>query len=163
MRPLAVSHTIDAPREQVFAFLSDVANQAEFADHYLGDLRLERVDSRGLGASFRFRLLFPPARWWGDLAVTALDLPHRIAAHGSMGRIGRIPIEAVYTLTTVGHGMTRVTFGFESNPSRLLDRFKEALGMRLWMSMQLRRALKRLAAAIEGDQISTRPIRVAAG
>ena len=45
MRPIAVSRTIDAPRERVFDYLSDIANHAEFSDHYLSDFRLERLDS----------------------------------------------------------------------------------------------------------------------
>ena len=49
--PIAVSRTIDAPRERVFEYLSNIANHAEFSDHYLHDFRLERLDSSGLGAS----------------------------------------------------------------------------------------------------------------
>ena len=59
MRPIAVSRTVDAPRERVFEYLSDVANHAEFSDHYLHDFRLERLDSTGLGAAASWRMDFP--------------------------------------------------------------------------------------------------------
>jgi len=39
--------TIDRPREEVFAYLSDVANHPEFSDHYLTDWHLTREDSEG--------------------------------------------------------------------------------------------------------------------
>jgi uncharacterized protein YndB with AHSA1/START domain len=40
MRRITCSVTIDAPRERVFDYLSDIANHAEFSDHYLKDFRL---------------------------------------------------------------------------------------------------------------------------
>ena len=43
--PVTVSVTIDRPREEVFAYLADIANHPEFTDHYLKDWRLTRVDS----------------------------------------------------------------------------------------------------------------------
>ena len=48
--PVTVSVSIGRPREEVFAYLSDIANHPEFSDHYLEQFRLTRVDSVGPGA-----------------------------------------------------------------------------------------------------------------
>ncbi len=45
--PVTVSVKIGRPREEVFAYLSDIANHAEFSDHYLEQFRLTRIDSVG--------------------------------------------------------------------------------------------------------------------
>ena len=87
MRPVSVSVTIDAPRERVFEYLSDVANHAEFSDHYLEEFRLERLESRGVGASVSFRI--GHRAQWGEAVITALDPPYRIELTGQTGRLGR--------------------------------------------------------------------------
>jgi uncharacterized protein YndB with AHSA1/START domain len=43
--PITVSTTINLPREEVFEYLADIANHAEFTDHYLVDWRRTREDS----------------------------------------------------------------------------------------------------------------------
>ena len=35
MDPVAVSIIVDKPREEVFEYLADIANHAEFTDHFL--------------------------------------------------------------------------------------------------------------------------------
>ena len=52
---MTVSIVISAPRELVFDYLQDIANHAEFTDHYLVDWHLTRIDSVGRGAGARFR------------------------------------------------------------------------------------------------------------
>jgi uncharacterized protein YndB with AHSA1/START domain len=47
--PVTVNVTIDRPREEVFAYLADVANHPEFTDHYRKDWRLTRENSEGRG------------------------------------------------------------------------------------------------------------------
>lgn len=163
MRRFTVRQTVDAPRERVFDYLADVSNYAQFMDHYLGDLRLERLDSTGRGASFSFQFGFPLSRQWGDLALERLERPHEIVARGRTGRIGRVPIEASFVLTTAGQGMTRVEYSFESRPARPIDRLREPPGMRSWMKSNARRALRRLADALEQGNPSAAPISTAAG
>ena len=50
MEPVTVSVTISRPREEVFAYLVDLANHPEFTDHYLVDWRMTRVQTAGQGA-----------------------------------------------------------------------------------------------------------------
>ncbi len=82
MRTITVTRTVDAPREQVFDYLSDIANHAEFSDHYLNDFRLERLQSSGMGAAASYRLDFPLGRQWGDAVITDLESPHLDRAGG---------------------------------------------------------------------------------
>jgi uncharacterized protein YndB with AHSA1/START domain len=163
MRTIAVSRTIDAPRERVFDYLSDVANHAEFSDHYLGDFRLGRVDSTGLGASASWHMMFPLARMWGDAAITELDRPHLIVLEGRAGRIGRIAVRAEYRLVQADSGMTRVEYRFETDSANPVDRLKEALGMRGWLLRKSRRALARMARVLEEGTASAHAVRPAAG
>jgi uncharacterized protein YndB with AHSA1/START domain len=163
MRAVAVSRIVDAPRERVFRYLSDIANHAEFSDHYLRDFRLERLESRGVGASASYRLDFPLARQWGDTVITELEAPHRIVLEGRIGRIGRIPTRAEFRLVPVDHDMTRVEYRFESQPAAPVDRLKEALGQRGWLRRAARRALGRLAKVLEEGEPSAHAVRPAAG
>ena len=163
MRPVAVSRVVDAPRERVFEYLSNVANHAEFSDHYLSDFRLERLDPAGLGAAASWSMDFPLGRVRGDATITELDPPHRIVLEGRGGRIGRIPTRAEYRLIPVDHGMTRIEYEFESRPANPVDRMKESLGMRGWLKRRARRALGRMARVLEDGTASSHAVRPAAG
>jgi uncharacterized protein YndB with AHSA1/START domain len=52
MDPVSAHIVIDRPREEVFDYLADIANHAEFTDHWLTEWRLTRVDSYGRGGKF---------------------------------------------------------------------------------------------------------------
>src|ERR671939_670123 len=81
--PFTVSTTISRPRQEVFEYLADIANHAEFTDHYLVDWHLTRVESYGKGAGARFRIKAPLARFaWGDMTFADLQPPYRIVEHG---------------------------------------------------------------------------------
>ena len=163
MRPISVSRTVDVPRERVFRYLSDIANHAEFSDHYQRDFRLERLDSTGIGAAAQFRLDFPLGTQWADAAITALDPPHRVVLEGRSGRLGRVRTRAEYRLTEAGHDMTKVEYSFESEPATMVDRVKEAIGLRSWLRRGARRALGRLARVLEDGDPSAHAARPAAG
>ena len=161
MRPVSVSVTIDVPRERVFEYLSDVANHAEFSDHYLEEFRLERLESRGVGASISFRI--GRRAQWGEAVITALDAPYRIEFTGQTGRLGRVGISAAYTLTPSGHRMTTVEYTVSTTPATRVDELREALGKRSWIRRRSRKALRRLAALLEGGSASAHAAGVAAG
>ena len=79
MDPVSVEITIARPREEVFEYLADVANHAEFNDHFMVDWHLTREDTYGYGAGARFRLKMPFNRFpWGDTTVIEVEPP---AAH----------------------------------------------------------------------------------
>jgi uncharacterized protein YndB with AHSA1/START domain len=167
MRPVTVTSTIDAPRERVFDYLADIANHAEFTDHFLRDFRLERLDSRGPGAAARFRMTCPLSFLgldvWAEVVVTEVEHPYRIAIEGGAGRLGRIKLEGVYRLTPHDHGMTRVEFTFSTEPATRSDRLRELLGGRFWVARGCRRAVRRLKSILEEGQPSSHAVQVAPG
>ena len=84
MDPVSVEITIARPREEVFEYLADIANHAEFNDHFMVDWHLTREDTYGYGAGARFRLKMPFNRFpWGD---TTVDRVRR--ARGASSRPG---------------------------------------------------------------------------
>ena len=75
--PFTVTTTISAPRELVFEYLADIANHAEFTDHYLVDWHLTRVDSYGSGAGARFRIKAPLSRFSSRYLASSQDARFR--------------------------------------------------------------------------------------
>jgi uncharacterized protein YndB with AHSA1/START domain len=144
---------IDRPRDEVFAYLSDVANHAEFSDHYLTHWHLLRIDSVGTGAGARFRVGAPFQRFdWGDMTLVSVEPPHRIVAVGRYGKFNRIKTTAIWTLDNAPGGGTDVDYMFESEPALPTDKIVESLsGQRRWFKRKLRKAMRRLQAILEED------------
>src|SRR5690348_10386167 len=86
VEPFSVESTISRSREEVFEYLADIANHAEFTDHYLTDWRLTREDSYGAGAGARFRMKAPLSRFsWADTSFAEVQPPRRIVERGRGG------------------------------------------------------------------------------
>jgi uncharacterized protein YndB with AHSA1/START domain len=161
---VTVSIIVDAPREQVFAYLQDIANHSEFTDHYLVDWHLTRIDSVGLGAGARFRVKAPGNRFsWGDVTFVEVEAPHRIVEAGRTGKNNRIRTLGVYELSAGASGTTRVRFTLETIPATLSDRLMEGLGARGWMRRKNTRAMRRLRSIIERDEGRGARVTVAGG
>jgi uncharacterized protein YndB with AHSA1/START domain len=164
MDPVTVSIVIDAPREQVFDYLQDIANHAEFTDHYLVDWRLTRMDSVGRGAGARFRIKAPGNRFsWGDVTFAEVDRPHRIVEVGRGGKSNRIRSMGVYDLAQEAGGTTRVQFTLQTEPATLADRIVEGLGTRVWLRRKNSRAMRRLRSIIETGEGRGARVTVAGG
>ena len=144
--PVTVSVKIGRPREEVFAYLSDIANHPEFTDHYLKDWRLTRVDSYGPGAGARYKMDAPFQRFgWSDLTFIQVEAPRSIVAVGRGGKFNRIKTFASWELEPASGG-TKVHFTFETEPKLPTDRFVEAFGFRGWFRRKSNKALRRLRA-----------------
>jgi uncharacterized protein YndB with AHSA1/START domain len=151
--PFSVSTTIAKPREQVFEYLADIANHAEFTDHYLVDWHLTRVDSYGSGAGARFRMKAPLNRFaWADVTFAELQAPFRIVERGRGGKFNRVRMVGTYTLSPGPSGTTKVQFTFETEPAMLSDRLFEAFGGRAWSRRQAAKAMRRLRTILEEDR-----------
>lgn len=152
MDPVTVSVTIDRPREEVFEYLADIANHAEFMDHFLKEWRLTRTDSYGTGAGARFRIAARRDRFgWSDLTFLTVEAPRRIVGVGRGGKYNRIKSYCEWTLEPVagGHG-TRVEFVYEDEPALPTDRLFQALsGRRRWFRRGAKKGLKRLRSILE--------------
>ena len=153
MDPVHVKVRIDRPRDEVFAYLADVANHSEFSDHYLSNWHMLRVDSYGEGAGARFRVGVPWQRFdWGDYTLVEVEKPHRIVALGRYGKFNRIKTTGIWTLDTASGGATEVEYMFESEPALPTDRWVETLtGQRRWFKRKLRKSMKRLQSILEED------------
>lgn len=153
VEPFTVSTTIDRPREEVFEYLADVANHAEFSDHYLADWHLTREDSYGLGAGARFRMKAPFSRFaWADFTVAEVQPPYRIVERGRGGKYNRTRMLGTYTLSPASGGATRVEYTFETAPPLPSDRLLEALFGARWTRRQAARAIRRLRTILEEDR-----------
>ena len=152
--PVTVSVNIGRPREEVFAYLSDIANHPEFSDHYLEQFRLTRINSVGTGAGARFKLRTPFQRFaWADMTFSVVEPPHRIVAVGRGGKFNRIRTTAIWTLDHAPNGGTEVEYMIESEPALPTDRIVEALTrQRGWFKRKLRKSMSRLQAILEENE-----------
>ena len=150
MDPITVTTTISKPREEVFEYLLDIANHAEFTDHYLVDWHLTREDPVGTGAGARFRVKAPLSRFsWADMTFAEVQPPYKIVERGRGGKFNRIRMLGTYTLTPGSGGTTKVQYTLETEPVMLSDRILEAFGGRAWSKRQATRAMRRLRTILE--------------
>ncbi|MGH2916932.1 MAG: SRPBCC family protein [Solirubrobacteraceae bacterium] len=150
MEPFTVTTTISCPREQVWEYLADIANHAEFTDHYLVDWHLTRVDTFGLGAGARFRVKAPMNRFaWADMTFAEMQAPFRIVERGRGGKYNRIRMLGTYTLSPGPGATTKVAFTYETEPVQLSDKLMETFGGRSWTRLQAARAMNRLRSILE--------------
>jgi len=153
VEPFTVESTISRPREEVFEYLADIANHAEFTDHYRTDWHLTREDSIGAGAGARFRLKAPLSRFnWADMTFAEVQPPFRIVERGRGGKYNRIRMLGTYTLSPGAGGTTRVEYTIETVPVQPSDHLMEALGGSAWMRRKTRRAMRRLRSILEEDR-----------
>jgi uncharacterized protein YndB with AHSA1/START domain len=154
MEPVTLTTTIARPREEVFAYLADVANHQEFTDHCLTDWHLTREDSYGAGAGGRFRTKSRFDRFsYGDLTLAELRPPEWILATGRAGRFNRIRTRSEWTLEPAGDGGTLVTFTTQTTPATYADRkMEKLLRVRSSTTRCHKKALDRLRSILEGGE-----------
>ena len=151
--PFTVSATISKPRTEVFEYLADISNHAEFSDHYRVDWHLLRVDPYGLGAGARFRIKAHLNRFsWADMTFAEVQPPFRIVERGRGGKYNRIRMLGTYTLSPGPAGSTKVQYTFETEPSQLSDKLLETLGGRSWTRRQAAKAMRRLRMILEENR-----------
>ncbi|MHB8656642.1 MAG: SRPBCC family protein [Solirubrobacteraceae bacterium] len=150
MDQITITTTIAAPREQVYEYLADIANHAEFTDHYMVDWHLTREDPYGAGAGARFRIKAPLNRFsWADMTFAEMDPPVRIVERGRGGKYNRIRRTSTYELSPGPEGATTVQYTMETVPVMLSDRLLETVGGRIWNRRQAARAMRRLRTILE--------------
>ncbi len=150
MNPLTVSTTIALPREQVFEYLADIANHAEFTDHYLVDWHLTREDPYGAGAGARFRVKAPLSRFsWADMTFAEVQPPFKIVERGRTGKFNRIKMIGVYEVLQGPGGSSKVQYTLETLPVMPSDRLMEKFGARSWTRRKNAKAMRRLRSILE--------------
>ena len=152
MDPVTAHVVIGRPREEVFEYLADIANHAEFTDHWMKDWRLTRVDSYGRGAGARFHAARKGERYaWGDMTFIEVEPPYRIVAAGRGGKFNRNKTWTTWTLEPYSGG-TRVEVTTETEPALITDRLMEAIMFkRGWTKRRLAKSLSRLQSILEED------------
>ena len=164
MDPVTASVTIGKPREEVYAYLADVANHPEFMDHFLKDWHLTREESEGVGAGARFRVEAPFVRFgWADAVFVEAEPPYRLLMHGRGGKFNRIRQRTEYRLTPGSGDTTKVEATVETVPVLPSDRVLEIFAGRRWFARRLRHGLKRLRAILEEDRDRGVRVTVAGG
>jgi uncharacterized protein YndB with AHSA1/START domain len=148
MREVSVSKIISADREAIFDFVSDLAGRPAYADHYLRDYRLARVNSVGEGAAARFQVKAPFAKEYAELQVKEVDRPRRIVEELAVGRRGRNRFLALYDFSQEAPGVTRVELTTYGEPATVVDRLKQ-IGAAGWMKRQTAKQLERLRMIFE--------------
>lgn len=153
MDPLTIETTIGRPRAEVFDYLADIANHAEFTDHFKVDWHLTREDSYGVGAGARYKLTAPLNRFpWADATLIEVEPERRIVKAGRTGKFNRIRTLGVYEIEPAAGNTTRVRFTLQTEPKMLSDKLMERLGGRAWMKRKLKKAMRRLQSILEEDR-----------
>jgi uncharacterized protein YndB with AHSA1/START domain len=153
MDPVSVSIVVARPREEVFAYLNDMANHLEFTDHFLEEFHLTRENSVGRGAGARFRVKVPFQRFsWAGVSFIDVDAPRRIVEAGRGGKFNRVRMMTVFTLEPHAGGTTKVEITTETEPATISDKIAESMGARRWTRRQNKRALRRLRSILEEDK-----------
>jgi uncharacterized protein YndB with AHSA1/START domain len=157
--PFVTDITIARPREEVYEYLADIANHAEFTDHFMTDWRLTREDTYGVGAGARWKAKIPLNRFpWGDSTIVEAERPRRIVEVGRTGKYNRVRTITVYELERAAGGGTRVRFTYETEPKLPSDRLLERLGGGASTKRKLRKSMRRLRSILEeGEGRGVRP------
>lgn len=149
MEPVTATVFIARPREEIVAYLSDVANHPEFKDHFLVDWHLTREDSEGRGAGVRFRIKMPFNRFgWGDYTLVEVT-PHRVVERGRTGKFNRNRTMGTWTLADAPGDTTRVEYAYEAESNMPSDRLRESRG---WWKRRTAKSVRRLASILEENR-----------
>lgn len=163
MGPVSAEIEIDAPREQVFAALVDLAVRPSFTDHFLTDFHLTRLDPEGIGAGARFCVKGPMRKVWMDTTIVSTEPPFQIVEEGEAGRGNRIRSHTVWELKEGPGSLTCVRVSHWTEPAAV-DRALELLsGGSFWLGRGWREALRRLRDLLESDQPAAERVAVAGG
>lgn len=123
---------IARPPEEVFAFLLDLENAAQF-DPDVQSVKKTTEGPIGVGTEFRFYERTPPFGTFQRTRFhyTAVEPDHRIAFTGQVGPLAPV---GSFTFENASAG-TRVTFHGEANPKGFLKLFTPLIahqGRRTW-------------------------------
>ena len=148
MRPVEQRIVISAPREEIFAFLTDMSNRVAWMDHFLADYRLNRVNPVGVGAGAAFKIDSPLFPLRAEYQIVEAEFPRLIRERGRIGRLGRTTGYTEWELSE-SHGSTELSVAVWTEPGIRWDGIKEGLGARPWLRRKVSGSLKRLRAIFE--------------
>jgi hypothetical protein len=144
--PISLSIPVDAPRERIFDFISDLSVREGWTDHFATDYRLERIPAQGVGAGARFRVKAPAGIRYIETVIAEAERPFRIVEHGRGGRLDRIGMRLVWELAE--GPTTTVSLTFWTIPPTFFARVRE-WGHSRWWRRRWHRALRRMRELVE--------------
>jgi uncharacterized protein YndB with AHSA1/START domain len=154
VRPIESRITISAPRDEVYAYIADMANRVAWMDNFLKDFRLTRVHTVGVGAGASFVVDAPLFPLRAEYQIVEAEAPRYLRERGRIGRWGRTTGWIEWELAE-SYGSTELTVTTWSEPGIRWDGIKEGLGARPWLRRQLNGSLRRLRKIFEEE--SDRP------
>jgi Polyketide cyclase / dehydrase and lipid transport len=152
MHPVRREVHIDRPREEVMAYLADIANWPEFTDHFLRRWHLTREESYGAGAGARFRVHRKLDRFsWADLTFAGVE-PRYILARGRVGKFNRTRW-VIEVRAEEASGGTRVELEVATAPGLPTDRLMEAVTFTTaYHRRKWAKAMRRLRSILEDGE-----------
>jgi hypothetical protein len=148
VRPVESRIVISAPRDDVFAFISDMAGRVAWMDHFLKDYRLTRVNPVGVGAGATFVIDAPLFPLRAEYQIVEAESPRYLRERGRIGRLGRTRGWTEWELAE-SYGSTEITVTVWTEPGTRWDAYKESLGARPWLRRQMGASLRRLRTIFE--------------
>jgi len=161
MGPVYAEIEIDAPREQIFDYLMDMATRPDLYRDSITDFRLLRLESRGIGAGARFR--FKKRKAWADSAITATEAPRRISERGATGRLNRTPTGTEWEIAESPSGGSTVRVSYWTEPSGMAKMFDRLRGGTGWYGRLMKRVAAELRDRVEAERTAAVPVGVAGG
>lgn len=163
--PVTSTVSIARPREEVFAYLSDIANHKRFLDGRLTDWHLTREDSIGLGAGVRVRAKLRMNRFaYYDVTFTEMEPPFRMAMVGRGGKYDRALVLGEINLRDEGGHGCEVSWTLETETQLPSDQIMEAVGGQRGVAKRaLKKGLDRLRAILEDGAEGAPPVTIAGG
>jgi uncharacterized protein YndB with AHSA1/START domain len=163
MGPISLTTTVDASRERVFDFITDLSVRPSWTDHFSSDHRLARVEARGEGAAIRFWADAPGGIRYMETVIAEAERPHLIVERGRGGKLDRTTVRAVWELSEGSGGVTDVTLTFWTEPGTMLNRLADLLLAGRWWRRNWKQALHRMSALVESGAEPPDRIVVAGG
>jgi Polyketide cyclase / dehydrase and lipid transport len=108
VKPVTVSATTRRRREDVYEFLSVLANHEAFTDHFLVDWEPSGPRA-GVGARARMRVKKPGRADWLEMEVVSAQ-PPRLSVEESVSAKGRRRTRGTYVLEELPTGGTQISF-----------------------------------------------------
>ena len=149
MIPVVLDSYISAPREEIFAFLSDLAYRPAWTDHFQREFHMTRTWSDRTGAAARYRTDPPFGKQiYSDLAIVTLDPPRRIVEEGVQGRLNKSRVQLVWDIVQEGPSLTKVSLEMRTEPRGKMAELSE-IGAHGYYKRRWKTALDRLRKIFE--------------
>jgi len=137
--------TINAPPEQVFAYLSDISRHSEWARH---NLTVEKTSQGPVAVGSTFATVgHQMGEHRGEVKITELQ-PNSSVVYEAEDDTGHF---RHYFRLQPGDGGTLVTKGFDPQRLSLMLKLLMPIGRLLMLPRELDGDLKRIKAKLEGD------------